>query len=85
MKKKSLIKIENIVIYATKNFVIIKMMKKLKKSYKVRDHCHFKGKYRGAVHSKCNLKYKIPKEIPILFHSGSNYDYHFVIEPLAKE
>ena len=22
---------------------------------KVRDHCHYAGKYRGAPHSKCNL------------------------------
>ena len=68
-----------------KDFVMIKMMKNLKKTYKVRDHCHFTGKYRGAAHSKCNLRYKIPKEIPIVFHSGSKYDYHFIIEPLAKE
>ena len=31
---------------------------------KVRDHCHFTGKYRGAAHNMCNLRYKIPKNIP---------------------
>ena len=36
-----------------------------KKIRKVRDHCHYTGKYRGAAHSKCNLNYKIVKEIPI--------------------
>ena len=50
----------------------------------VRDHCHYTGKYRGAAHSKCNLQYKVPKEIPVVFHNGSKYDYHFIINELAK-
>ena len=45
-----------------------------KKNYKVRDHCHYTGKYRGAAHSNCNLRYKVSKEIPIVFHNGSTYD-----------
>ena len=56
-----------------------------KKNYKVRDHCHYMGKYRGAAHNICNLRYKIPKEIPIVFHNGSTYDYHFIIKELVKE
>ena len=56
-----------------------------KKHYKVRDHCHYTGKYRGAAHNICNLRYKIPKEIPIVFHNGSTYDYHFIIKELVKE
>ena len=52
---------------------------------KVRDHCHFTGKYRGAAHNTCNLRYKIPKNIPVIFHNGSTYDYHFVIKELANE
>ena len=56
-----------------------------KKNYKVRDHCHYSGKYRVAVHNICNLRYKIPKEIPIVFHNGSTYDYHFIIKELVKE
>ena len=52
---------------------------------KVRDHCHYTGKYRGAAHSICNLNYKIPKEIPVVFHNGSTYDYHFIIKQLARE
>ena len=52
---------------------------------KVRDHCHYTGKYRGAAHNKCNLNYKISKEIPVVFHNGSTYDYHFIIKQLARE
>ena len=52
---------------------------------KVRDHCHFTGKYREAAHNTCNLRYKIPKNIPVIFHNGSTYDYHFIIKGLASE
>ena len=48
-----------------------------KKHHKVRDHCHYTGKYRSAAHNICNLSYKVPKEIPVVFHNGSTYDYHF--------
>ena len=56
-----------------------------KKHHKVKDHCHYTGKYRGAAHNICNLRYRIPKEIPIVFHNGSTYDYHFIIKELVKE
>ena len=56
-----------------------------KKNYKVRDHCHCMGKYRGASNNICNLMYKVPKEIPIVFHNGSTCDYHFIIKELVKE
>ena len=56
-----------------------------KKQQKVRDYCHYTGKYRGAAHNICNLRYKIPKEIPVVFHNGSTYDYHFIIKELAKK
>ena len=32
-----------------------------------------------------NLRYKVPKEILVVFHNGSTYDYHFIIKELAKE
>ena len=56
-----------------------------KKMQKVRDHCHYTGKYRAAAHSICNLCFKIKKEIPVVFHNGSAYDYHFIIKYLARE
>ena len=52
---------------------------------KVRDHCHFTGKFRGAVHSICNLRYSVSHEIPVIFHNGSEYDYPFIIKELAEE
>ena len=57
----------------------------IKKQQKVRDHCHYTRKYRGAAHNICNLRYKVPKEIPVVFHNVSTYDYQFIIKELAKE
>ena len=42
-----------------------------KKYGKNRSHCYYTGEYRGAVHNICNLKYSVPKSIPIVFHNGS--------------
>ena len=43
-------------------------------------------KYRKVKdHNNCNLRYKTPREIPIAFHNGSTYDYHFIIKQLAEE
>ena len=57
----------------------------IKTKKKVRDHCHYTGKFRGAAHSECDLRYKVPKEIPVVFHNGSTYDYDFIIKKLADE
>ena len=51
---------------------------------KVRDHCHYTEKCRGAAHNICNWRYKAPKEISVAFHNGSRYDYHFITKVLAK-
>ena len=50
---------------------------------KVRDHCHYTGLYRGPAHSLCNLRYKIPCYIPVLFHNLSGYDAHLFIRELG--
>ena len=54
------------------------------KDDKVRDHCHYTGKFRGAAHNKCNLKYSKPKFIPVVFHNLSGYDSHLFIKNLGK-
>ena len=51
---------------------------------KVRDHCHYSGKYRGAAHSRCNLQYKILSYIPVVFHNLAGYDAHLFIKELAE-
>ena len=50
---------------------------------RVRDHCHLTGTYRGAAHNKCNLQYRRPKFIPVVFHNLSGYDSHLFIKNLG--
>ena len=58
---------------------------KRSKSSKSQRPLAFTGKYGGAAHSICTLRFNVPNEIPIVLHNGSNYDYHFIIRQLAKE
>ena len=51
---------------------------------RVRDHCHFTGRYRGAAHNSCNLKYRKPKNISVFFHNLSGYDSHLFIKKLGS-
>ena len=53
--------------------------------WKVRDHCHYTGKYRDAAHSICNSKFNVPNEIAAVFHNGSNYCYDSIIKELANK
>ena len=55
------------------------------KYYKVRFHCHYTGKNRGAAHNIWKLRHKIPKKIPLVFHNCSKYESHFRITELAEE
>ena len=52
---------------------------------KVLDHDHYTGKYRGAAHSICNLRYETQREIPVILHNGSSYDFHIIIKEIANE
>ena len=55
-----------------------------KKYCKDREYCNYAGEYRGAAHSICNLKYCVPKKIPVAFHNGSYYNYHFITKNQQK-
>ena len=48
---------------------------------KVRDHCHFTGRYRGCAHQDCNLQFAMRYyKIPVFLHNLKNYDSHLIIE-----
>ena len=54
----------------------------------LRDHDHFNGKFRGAAHSKCNIKLQVDRKnvkIPVFFHNFAGYDSHIVVNGLEKK
>ena len=77
MNSRNHMKMPKSFIFAKKNLEMIREI--------FRDDCHYRGGYRGVAHSTCNLNYSVPKNIYIAVHNGSNYDYHFIINKLAKE
>ena len=85
MKKLSFIKDKKYVTYAKKSFVIIKT-KKASLDYTKKSEIIVitPGKFREAAHSICNLRYKVPKDIPVVIHNA-RYDTRFIIKQLAEE
>ena len=53
-------------------------------NYKVRDHNHLIGEYKGAAHNRCNLDERYAKCIPVFMHNLTNYDSHLFIKELGK-
>ncbi|KAF4524636.1 hypothetical protein B566_EDAN014268, partial [Ephemera danica] len=53
------------------------------KNYKVRDHDHLSGEYRGPACNICNLNNRKPRILPIFFHSLSSYDAHIICKKLS--
>ena len=53
---------------------------------KVRDHCHVTGKFREAVHNKCNINLRLLqislRKLPIIFHNLQGYDGHIIFKKL---
>ena len=79
------IKVKKNATYVETRFAMIKNKRDLNDTKNVRDHCHLTGKFRGAALCICNLRYKVPQEIPVKIHNGSKYDYHLTIKELAEE
>ena len=52
---------------------------------RVRDHDHLKQgfNYRGAAHNACNLNFKHPSYIPVIFHNLRGYDGHLLLSAIS--
>ncbi|XP_057310074.1 uncharacterized protein LOC130648072 [Hydractinia symbiolongicarpus] len=70
---------------ASKIHIYLKPFDDNENNCKVRDHCHYTGQYRGAAHNSCNIKYKIPSRILVIFHNLSGYDTHLFIRELGEK
>ena len=68
---------------AVKN--VIFLLKSLMTLRKVKDQCYYTGLYRRAAHNNCNLKYRLPDHIPIVFQNLSDYDVHLFIKKRGKK
>eukprot|EP00952_Eustigmatos_sp_NYUAD-ZCMA_P012422 49955-Eustigmatos_ZCMA.PRE.1 len=51
---------------------------------RVRDHDHLTGKFRGAAHSCCNIKYQVKTMFPCFFHKNTGYDSNFILREIEK-
>ena len=51
---------------------------------RVHNHCYLSGKFRGTAHQVCNLKHKVLKFFPVVFHNLSGYDIHLFIKTLGN-
>ena len=67
-----------------KEFCYDKDDENYKNKRKVKDRYHYTRTFRGAAHSKCNLNYKVLKDIPVIIHNAS-CDTHYIINQLAEE
>ena len=69
---------------ASRCHICFKQFGDSKKSPRVHDHCHYTGCYRGPAHKNCNLMYRIPSYISVVFHNLSGYDAHLFIGELGS-
>ena len=52
--------------------------------FKVRDHYHITGKYRGSAHRDCNINLKLNHKTSVVFQNLKNYDFHLIMQELVK-
>ena len=51
---------------------------------KVRDHCHFTGKYRASRRGDCSIKFKLNHKISVVSYNLKMYDYNVIMQEIGK-
>ena len=64
------------------HFKMQKLVILVKKNLKVK---MLKINYIVIIQDNIEVLKSVPKESSIVFHNGSNYDYHFIIKKLAEK
>lgn len=82
-KKKMIFTREDRIVYENSDICWICEEPFKEEDKRVRDHCHYTGKFRGAAHNRCNLRFKCPQFTPVIFHNLSGYDAHLFIKNLG--
>ena len=52
--------------------------------FKVKDHCHITGKYKGSAHRGCNINVKLNHTIPVIFHNLKKIYSNLIMLELRK-
>ena len=52
--------------------------------YRVRDHDHATGEYRGPAHRSCNLQKQRKQVIPVAAHNLRGYDSHLIVQKIHQ-
>ena len=56
----------------------------INKDDKHADHCHWCGRYRGPSHGRCNIKYRMTRDVTVVMHNLRGYDGHFIMQEVGK-
>ena len=51
---------------------------------KVTHHRRGTGEFLNVVCDDCNKKMHLPKYLPVFFHNGGGYDFHFILRAIAR-
>ena len=76
-------KIQKSVIFVNKNLKIL--IQKIKNVVILETIVIIQENIEVLRMALCSLKYSLPKKLPIDFHNGSNYDYHFILKEVVEE
>ncbi len=74
----------NWAVYRTATVCSICQQQLERNEYRVRDHCHLCGRFRGVAHNKCNMDLQMQRDIPVVLHNLRRYDSHLIMQAVGE-